>query len=127
MVANHDPTGSVITIKYNIFGNGLIDIEQEIVIEKESLPELPRFGMKMTLPKDFNKVSWYGRGPHESYWDRKTRIGICADWFIGSKVESAWLSANDLAKKILHFKVIFFLKKGQLIIFIFKNYFSCYK
>ena len=76
MVANHDPTGSVITIKYNIFGNGLIDIEQEIVTEKESLPELPRFGMKMTLPKDFNKVSWYGRGPHESYWDRKTSAPV---------------------------------------------------
>ena len=76
MVANHDPTGSVVTIKYNIFGNGLIDIEQEIVTEKESLPELPRFGMKMTLPKDFNKVSWYGRGPHESYWDRKTSAPV---------------------------------------------------
>jgi beta-galactosidase len=76
MVANHEPTGSIITITYNIFGNGLIDIEQEIVTEKETLPELPRFGMKMTLPKDFNRVSWYGRGPHESYWDRKTSAPI---------------------------------------------------
>ena len=41
--------------------------------------------------------------PFKSYWDKKTRIGVCADWFIGSKVESAWLSANDLAKKILRF------------------------
>ena len=32
--------------------------------------------MKMTLPKDFNRVSWYGRGPHESYWDRKTSAPI---------------------------------------------------
>ena len=76
MVADHEPTESIITITYNIFGNGLIDIEQEIVTEKETLPELPRFGMKMTLPKDFNRVSWYGRGPHESYWDRKTSAPI---------------------------------------------------
>ena len=48
------------------------------------------------------KYSYNSKGsPYKSYWDRKTRIGVCADWFIGSKVESAWLSANDLAKKIL--------------------------
>jgi len=28
------------------------------------------------------------------------RLGLCADWFIGPKVENAWLSAKDLAKKI---------------------------
>ena len=36
----------------------------------------------------------------KSYWDKNKKIGVCADWFIGPKVESAWLSANDLAKKI---------------------------
>ena len=38
--------------------------------------------------------------PLKSYWNKKLRLGLCADWFIGPKVESAWLSANDLAKKI---------------------------
>ena len=76
IVGNHEPSESIITIIYNIYGNGLIDIEQELITEKETLPELPRFGMKMTLPKDFNRVSWYGRGPHESYWDRKTSAPI---------------------------------------------------
>ena len=76
MIANHDPSESIITITYKIFGNGLIDIQQEIVTGKEKLPELPRFGMKMTLPKDFNRVTWFGRGPHESYWDRKTSAPI---------------------------------------------------
>jgi len=30
------------------------------------------------LPAAFNKIQWYGRGPHETYWDRKTsgKIGI---------------------------------------------------
>ena len=41
----------------------------------------------------------YG-SPFKSYWNKKLRLGLCADWFIGPKVESAWLSANDLAKKI---------------------------
>ena len=38
--------------------------------------------------------------PYKSYWDKKKRIGVCADWLIGPRVESAWLSANDLVKKI---------------------------
>ena len=38
--------------------------------------------------------------PFKSYWNKKLRLGLCADWFIGPKVENAWLSANDLAKKI---------------------------
>ena len=38
--------------------------------------------------------------PIKSYWNKKFKMGICADWFIGSKVESSWLSANDLLKKI---------------------------
>jgi beta-galactosidase len=42
----------------------------------EAEQELPRFGMTMTLPGDFNDLEWYGRGPHESYWDRKTGAPI---------------------------------------------------
>ncbi len=38
--------------------------------------------------------------PLKSYWNKKLRLGLCADWFIGPKVENAWLSAKDLAKKI---------------------------
>ena len=34
------------------------------------------------------------------YWNKKFRIGVCGDWFIGPKAESAWLSANSLFKKI---------------------------
>lgn len=33
--------------------------------------ELPRLGSLIQMPSDFNQVTWYGRGPHESYWDRK--------------------------------------------------------
>ena len=35
-----------------------------------------------------------------SNWSKKYQLGICGDWFGGPKVENAWLSANDLAKKI---------------------------
>jgi renalase len=35
-----------------------------------------------------------------SSWNKKYQLGICGDWFGGPKVENAWLSAIDLAKKI---------------------------
>ncbi len=36
----------------------------------------------------------------ECYWDKKLNIGICGDWFLGPKADSAWLSANSLFEKI---------------------------
>ena len=32
--------------------------------------------MKMTMPKSFKNLDWFGRGPHETYWDRKTSAKI---------------------------------------------------
>ena len=42
----------------------------------------------------------YEKTPYLSIWSKKNNLGICGDWFSGPKVENAWLSANDLAKKI---------------------------
>ena len=42
----------------------------------------------------------YEKTPFLSLWDKKYNLGICGDWFNGPKVENAWLSANDLARKI---------------------------
>ena len=36
----------------------------------------------------------------KSYWDPKKRLGVCADWFVGPRLESGWISAHDLFKKI---------------------------
>ncbi len=36
----------------------------------------------------------------KSYWDPKKKIGVCADWFVGPRLESGWISARDLFKKI---------------------------
>ena len=42
----------------------------------------------------------YEKTSYLSIWNKKNNLGVCADWFSGPKVENAWLSANDLAKKI---------------------------
>ncbi|MDB9811157.1 NAD(P)-binding protein [Candidatus Pelagibacter sp.] len=36
----------------------------------------------------------------KSYWNSSVRLGVCADWFIGSRLEAGWLSAKDLSSKI---------------------------
>ena len=36
----------------------------------------------------------------KSYWNTKLNLGVCADWFVGPRVEAGWISANDLFKKM---------------------------
>ncbi len=62
--------------RYIIFGNGLIAVETSFTPGLKKLPELPRFGKTMTLLGEYKYISWYGRGPHESYWDRKTSAAV---------------------------------------------------
>jgi hypothetical protein len=35
-------------------------------------PEIPRIGVRFTLPGKYENLSWFGRGPHENYCDRYT-------------------------------------------------------
>ena len=62
--------------RYTVLPDGTIRVWARIEIEEEEVPEMPRFGMKMVMPGDFSSMTWYGSGPHESYWDRKTSAFI---------------------------------------------------
>lgn len=58
---------------YLITNNGQIEVNNEMVFKKNrNYPKLPRFGNLFQVNLDNAKVSWYGRGPHENYSDRKT-------------------------------------------------------
>ena len=46
-------------------------VSHEFKIAK-SLPDLPRIGVRLVLPAEFEALSWFGRGPHETYNDRQT-------------------------------------------------------
>ena len=61
---------------FRVLGSGDIIVNHRFVPSPSDLPEMPRFGMKMTLPPEFENVTWYGRGPHENYWDRKTGAAV---------------------------------------------------
>jgi hypothetical protein len=63
--------------EYTIFGNGEVLVETH-VLPRKGLPFLPRIGLQMHLPGEFNNFTWYGRGPHETYVDRKVgaQVGV---------------------------------------------------
>jgi beta-galactosidase len=66
-------SGNVI---YNIYGDGNVVISSTLVPGNAQLPEIPEVGMLCTVPADFSTISWYGRGPFENYWDRKTGSNV---------------------------------------------------
>lgn len=59
-------------------GEGSILVENKLDALKGNHTNIYKFGNHLTLPNDFEIIEWYGRGPQESYWDRKTAafIGI---------------------------------------------------
>ena len=61
---------------YTIYGSGDVIVESSIEPGNLSLPNLPRFGMQMEITREFHTMTWYGRGPHETYWDRKTAAAV---------------------------------------------------
>ncbi|MDO5980200.1 glycoside hydrolase family 2 TIM barrel-domain containing protein [Flavivirga spongiicola] len=61
---------------YTIYGSGDILVANKFTVGDKKLSEMPRFGMQTEIDSSFNKVQWYGRGPHESYWDRKTAANV---------------------------------------------------
>lgn len=63
---------------FTIAANGEIYVDNAFIPLHEELPELPKLGLTLELNTAFQILDWYGRGPQESYWDRKSgaKIGV---------------------------------------------------
>jgi len=62
---------------YNIYGDGRIDVDVWFyAAPHKKKPELPRLGTLWQLDESLNRVSWFGRGPHENYWDRNRSANV---------------------------------------------------
>lgn len=59
------------TVEYTQDANGSLRVTLTLD-PHTSAPEIPRIGMQCGIIKELENVTWFGRGPHESYWDRKT-------------------------------------------------------
>lgn len=67
---------SICSVAYTIAADGTITVEYAFEPGDKPLPEIPRLGMRMILKDEFEQMSWFGRGPHENYWDRKSSADI---------------------------------------------------
>ena len=65
--------GATLTMTYLINGNGEIRINEQMTVDKgkKDMPHLFRFGMQLVMPRYFDRIDYYGRGPVENYDDRK--------------------------------------------------------
>ncbi len=72
--------GSKLTTRYKVFVDGAIQVRNTLK-PAGKLPNIPRIGMQMKMPKKYTNLQWYGNGPHESYWDRKdgAAVGIYSE------------------------------------------------
>lgn len=73
-----------ILLVWTVNSDGSVDVEQYFTPapdfpkgEKDRPLFMPRFGMQTALQPQFDKISWLGKGPHETYSDRQdARIGL---------------------------------------------------
>ena len=63
---------------YRILGSGDVLLHQAVAPQGEMPEWLPRAGLELVLAPHLDAIAWYGRGPHETYPDRKTgaRMGV---------------------------------------------------
>ena len=62
---------ALLTMTYTLTAEGEIIVRQQMTVDKEAkVSELFRYGMQLQMPKQYNKVRYYGRGPAENYIDR---------------------------------------------------------
>jgi len=64
-------------LTYAIHGDGRIGLDF-VLSPAQNLPELPEVGILFEMAGGYDSLSWYGKGPHESYWDRQTgaKLGL---------------------------------------------------
>lgn len=67
---------STIQVVYRIRPNGAVNVAMHFTPGKKQLPEMPRLGMRMILPAEYDQMTWLGRGPQENYADRKDFAAI---------------------------------------------------
>jgi beta-galactosidase len=97
-------------VNYLIMNDGAVKIEAGIDIQNTEISEMPRFGMRMELPKEMEDLSYYGRGPLENYTDRNTAsfLGVYNDntnnQFVqnyvrpqenGNRTDTRWLTLTN--------------------------------
>jgi beta-galactosidase len=62
-------------VTYTVLGSGDVTVNYHFDPHRK-LPVIPRIGMQVTFAAGFDRMQWFGRGPGENYWDRKTGYAL---------------------------------------------------
>ena len=101
--------GATYSLTYKINSEGKILVSADYAPTKEGLPLMPKFGMKMLVNPEMDKVTWYGRGVYENYPDRKSsefigEYSLPLDDFVvnypapqenGNRCDVRWMTFSD--------------------------------
>ncbi len=94
---------------YRIYGSGDVVVTATFEPSRTNLVRMPRVGMQMELPKGFERITWLGPGPQETYCDRKDApVGVYSgsvdDQFFadysepgetGNKTDVRWIALQN--------------------------------
>ncbi|MCL2152321.1 MAG: DUF4981 domain-containing protein [Oscillospiraceae bacterium] len=119
------PAKGSYTATYTVYPNGEVNIAYDYALNGPAAPSatetdanartrlytyyMQEIGSMMTVKSDFKNMTWFGRGPGESYTDRKygNLVGLwnstvaeqyfryAATQETGNKVETRWLAMTD--------------------------------
>jgi len=63
----------LLTMTYTLQADGTVVVRQQLTPQGEVKNQwLFRYGMQLQMPKQYDSVKYYGRGPHENYCDRNS-------------------------------------------------------
>ena len=61
-----------LTMTYTLTAEGEVIVREHFVPTTTELPPMFRYGMQLQMPKAYDRVQYYGRGPVENYIDRNS-------------------------------------------------------
>ena len=66
-------TDALVRMEYRIDDQGALEVTETLIPGKDrSLPGFFRFGVQIPMPRSFENLEFYGRGPFENYQDRNS-------------------------------------------------------
>ena len=65
-------TNSALIMTYLVTPEGKLIIDEKLDVDEnaQEKPHLMRYGMQLQMPKQFDRIEFYGKGPQENYCDR---------------------------------------------------------
>ena len=70
---------ATLTMTYTLTNEGEVIIREQLSTDKEArISNMFRYGMQLQMPKQYDRIAYYGRGPIENYCDRNSSefIGV---------------------------------------------------